>query len=227
MSEIVDIFRRIPLPTQSHSLLTGLIPLPRWHDYLMPAAPLAGLVVLIDEAPIADTIAVLEVLIQEGFTTVSLPSTHNELGDIATMYNRRLRLGVHGRDCDPLRLRELGMSFVLYDGNDTSVVATMAASELAVYPSAMTPTEIAQALKLPASGVQLYPADVLGPLMAERLAAIGLINQVVPRGGVIAYVAKQWLKAGAPAVGIDTHLIGDSLRGGDLSALRDRCRSYR
>ncbi len=193
----------------------------------MSAAPLTGLVVLIDEAPVADTIAVLEVLIQEGFTTVSLPSTHKELGEIATMYNRRLRLGVHGFDCDPLRLSELGISFVLYDGNETATVATLAASELAVYPSAMTPTEIRQALKPPASGVQLYPADVLGPLMAERLVTIELIDQVVPRGGVIAYVAKQWLKAGAPAVCIDSHLIGDSLKGGDLSALRDRCRSYR
>jgi hypothetical protein len=89
----------------------------------------------------------------------------------------------------------------------------------------MTPNETLTALEMPVTGVQLRPAEVVGPTMAEHLRELGLIGRVVPRGGLISFTAKQWLKAGSPAVCMDQHLIGDALTGGDLAALRDRCRS--
>jgi len=39
--------------------------------------------------------------------------------------------------------------------------------------------------------------------------------------------AGEWLDAGAVAVSIGGPLLGDALKGGDLAALRDRCRTVR
>ena len=49
----------------------------------------------------------------------------------------------------------------------------------------------------------------------------------MPRGDVGAFSAGEWLKAGAPAVCIDSTLLGDALTGGDLGQLRDRCTSFK
>ena len=45
--------------------------------------------------------------------------------------------------------------------------------------------------------------------------------------GPVCDVPVQWLAAGAAAVSIGGPLLGDSLKGGNLSALRDRCRAVR
>jgi 2-dehydro-3-deoxyphosphogluconate aldolase/(4S)-4-hydroxy-2-oxoglutarate aldolase len=49
----------------------------------------------------------------------------------------------------------------------------------------------------------------------------------MPSGGVDLDATRQWLAAGAVAVSIGGPLLGDSLKGGDVSALRDRCRAVR
>ena len=50
--------------------------------------------------------------------------------------------------------------------------------------------------------------------------------QAIPSGGVDLNASRQWLAAGAVAVSIGGPLLGDALKGGDLDALRDRCRPY-
>ena len=49
----------------------------------------------------------------------------------------------------------------------------------------------------------------------------------MPLGGLGAYAAGEWNKAGAPAVCVDSALLGDAVTGGSLSLLRDRCGSFR
>ena len=48
-----------------------------------------------------------------------------------------------------------------------------------------------------------------------------------PSGGVDLKATRDWLDAGAAAVSIGGPLFGDSLKGGDLASLRDRCRAVR
>ena len=51
-------------------------------------------------------------------------------------------------------------------------------------------------------------------------------RRVVALGGVGAYAAGEWLKAGAQAVCVDSTLLGDAYSGGSLGQLRDRCASF-
>ncbi|MDO5093198.1 MAG: hypothetical protein Q4D79_07215 [Propionibacteriaceae bacterium] len=188
--------------------------------------PLTGLVILLHEAPIDALIGAVEVLVQEGITNLSLPWGYSEFTALQALYSSRARIGLHGAIDDFPDGVRLGASFLLPDTLNSEQAAAAADAGVACYGMAMTPSEIRAALELPVSGVQLFPADAVGPGMAERLEEIGLIPHVLPRGGVIAYAAKQWLRHGAPAVVVDRQLLGDALEGGDLAALRDRSRSF-
>lgn len=192
------------------------------------AVPLSGLVVLLDDVDIDDLVGVVEVLVQEGFGSFSLPAGSQALAEFAVIYAARARIGVHG-----LTSAEhvdgaagAGCTFALFDAPDEAGIEAAEAAGMAVYSQAMTPGEVRGTLRLPVTGALLFPADVVGHLMASRLATLGLVERVVPRGGLGAYAAGEWLKAGAPAACVDAILLTDSLRGGDLQALRDRCSSF-
>ena len=81
-------------------------------------------------------------------------------------------------------------------------------------PGALTPTEVVTAWRLGADLVKVFPANALGgPSYIKSLKAplpqIGL----VPTGGVNLQTAKEFLKAGASALGVGADLV-------DLAALR-------
>lgn len=199
------------------------------HDGSMTVAPpLSGMIVCLDDSPLDDLVGPIEVLVQEGLRTLTLPAGHADFGELTQIFGARARFGAHGvaTPAHAQDATEAGAGFLLLDSADAFLVASAAATGAAVYPQAMTPAEIRAALGMDVAGVTLYPADVVGHVMAKRLAPLGLVDHLVPRGGVGAFAASEWLKAGAPAVCVDDVLLADALRGGDLGNLRDRCPAF-
>lgn len=192
------------------------------------AVPLSGLVVLLDDVDIDDLVGAVEVLVQEGFGAFSLPAGSEALTEFAGIYLARARIGVHGLTSPEhvAAAAGAGCTFAFFDAPDEDGIEAASDAGLAVYSQAMTPAEVRSTLRLPVTGAMLFPADVVGHLMASRLATLGLVGSVVPRGGLGAYAAGEWLKAGAPAACVDSILLSDALRGGDLQALRERCSSF-
>jgi 2-dehydro-3-deoxyphosphogluconate aldolase / (4S)-4-hydroxy-2-oxoglutarate aldolase len=80
---------------------------------------------------------------------------------------------------------------------------------VAVLPGAATPTEISAAMELGADAVKLFPAGSLGIGYMRSIAAAMPQVPFVPTGGVTIGNAREWLDAGAMAVGIG----GDLTRG--------------
>ncbi|NLE99298.1 MAG: hypothetical protein GX596_15115 [Propionibacterium sp.] len=122
---------------------------------------------------------------------------------------------------------EAGAAFVLGDVADRDMVIYSNRHSLPFYAAATTPLEVRAVLDLGATGAMLWPADVVGHVMAGHLARVGLAEKVIPMGGMGAFAAGEWLKHGAPAACVDTTLLGDAPDGGDLGLLRDRCGSFR
>ncbi len=189
-----------------------------------------GLIVCLPDAPLDDVVGAVEVLIQEGFSRFALPASGEAFADAVAIFGARATLGA-------LRVSTIvgvesaaaaGAGFVLADVASGELAESAARAGLACYLPAMTPTEIRAVLDHPhVAGALLYPADVVGHAMAHRLAELGLADRVVPLGGVGAYAAGEWSKAGSPAVCVDQALLGDALAGGSLALLRDRCGSFR
>ncbi len=186
--------------------------------------PLQGFVVCLPHMPVADLIAPMEVLIQEGLTTVAVPV--QVLPELVPLFGSRARFGGYGITT-VAQLQDAvatGATFALADVAEPAVAQAGRDAGVPTYLQAMTPSEIRYARSL--ANVQLFPADIVGHLMAERLQALDLLDGVVPRGGIGAYAAERWLLSGAPAVCVDSSLLGNALRGGDLALLRDRCGTF-
>lgn len=188
---------------------------------------LRGIVVCLPEAPIDDYIGAIEVLIQEGFSRFALPTAAEAFGDVTAIFGSRAQFGALrvASSADVHRAADAGAEFVFSDVSDSDVADAADERRVECWISAMTPAEVRAALQLSTRAL-LYPADVLGHAMAHRLAELGLVDRVVPLGGIGAYAAGEWLKAGAAAVGVDSTLLGDAFDGGSLSMLRDRCNSF-
>ena len=75
--------------------------------------------------------------------------------------------------------------------------------------------------------VKIFPAQTVGAGYLKHLRGPFPELQAVPSGGVDLDASRQWLAAGASAVSIGGPLLGDALKGGDLSALRDCRRAVR
>ncbi len=187
----------------------------------------SGLVICLDDVALDDLVGAVEVMIQEGLKTFSLPVGHAETADIIAIFGPRARFGVHGAvtSANVEMLKEWAR-FIFTNELDDALVAGARDAGIPVYAQAMTPSEVRAVFARGAAGALLFPADVVGHVMAERLRSLGLAERVVPRGGIGAFSASEWMKAGAPAACVDTTLLGDALRGGDLGMLRDRCGSF-
>jgi 2-dehydro-3-deoxyphosphogluconate aldolase/(4S)-4-hydroxy-2-oxoglutarate aldolase len=92
---------------------------------------------------------------------------------------------------------------------------------------ALTPTEVTASLARGASAIKLFPASLGGPAYLRALRDPLPAVPFVPVGGIDAELAREYLAAGALAVGIGSPLIGDAASGGDLGALPARIAAFR
>ncbi|MER6711369.1 bifunctional 4-hydroxy-2-oxoglutarate aldolase/2-dehydro-3-deoxy-phosphogluconate aldolase [Streptomyces sp. NPDC000877] len=121
-----------------------------------------------------------------------------------------------------------GAEFLVAPVVDTAVVRNAADRGIPCYPGAWTPTEVWQAWRAGAAAVKLFPASTGGPGHLRQLRAPLPEIPLVAVGGVGIDEARQYLEAGARAVGIGSPL----LRGADrdpapqaLDALTARART--
>ncbi len=76
------------------------------------------------------------------------------------------------------------------------------------------------------AALKIFPAaEAGGPAYLKALRGPFPHEVFVPVGGVDAVAAREYLNAGATAVGVGSPLVGDAADGGSLTALRDRTRA--
>lgn len=121
-----------------------------------------------------------------------------------------------------------GAAFLVAPAVDTDVIRASADRGVPCYPGAWTPTEVSTAWRAGATAVKLFPASTGGPAHLRQLRAPLPDVPLVAVGGVGVGQARDYLDAGALAVGIGSPL----LRGADqnptpetLDALTARTRT--
>lgn len=97
---------------------------------------------------------------------------------------------------------------------------------LPLLAGALTPTEVVAATQQGASAVKIFPASLGGTRYLRALLDPFPAVPFVPVGGVDAAAAREFLAAGATAVGVGSPLLGDAASGGPLSDLRVRARRF-
>jgi 2-dehydro-3-deoxyphosphogluconate aldolase/(4S)-4-hydroxy-2-oxoglutarate aldolase len=113
-----------------------------------------------------------------------------------------------------------GAQFVVAPNTNMRVVEFCVERDLCVVPGAFTATEVMNAVEMGAHIVKLFPAE-LGYFKAIRAP----LNHVpfVATGGVSLDNACEFIKAGALAVGMGSHLVGDYVKkDGGIEEMKQR-----
>ena len=121
-----------------------------------------------------------------------------------------------------------GASFVTSPSCDVEVVKYCNATDLAVFPGALTPTEILSAWKAGADMVRVFPCSALcGPSYLKALKAPLPQIDLFPSGGVTLQNAAAFIDAGACVLGVGRDLVDlTSLREGRLDRIAERAHLF-
>jgi 2-dehydro-3-deoxyphosphogluconate aldolase/(4S)-4-hydroxy-2-oxoglutarate aldolase len=103
-----------------------------------------------------------------------------------------------------------GARFLVTPHVDVAILDWAQERGVPALPGAMTPTEIAVAVRHGAVAVKIFPAHVFGPDYLRSLRGPYPGLQAVPTGGIDAGNAADYIAAGAVAVGVGSWLTGVS-----------------
>jgi 2-dehydro-3-deoxyphosphogluconate aldolase/(4S)-4-hydroxy-2-oxoglutarate aldolase len=121
-----------------------------------------------------------------------------------------------------------GARFVVSPALNLDTIAACREAGVAVLPGALTPTEVLTAWNAGADLVKVFPANALGgPSYLKSLKAPLPQVGLVPTGGVNLQTAKDFIKAGAAALGVGADLVDlQALRRGEAELITERARKF-
>ncbi len=128
---------------------------------------------------------------------------------------------------DARRCLDAGAQFLVSPITDLPTIEVAQQAGVPILPGALTPTEIVAADRAGAAMVKVFPAEQLGPSYIKAVLAPLPHLRLVPTGGVRLHNIREWIDAGAAAVGVGNTLINQSwVKAGNFAALRDEARQW-
>ena len=181
---------------------TGVIPVVR--------AERSELAVRAVEAIKAGGVSVLEV-------TMTVPGAIAVIEQLAATFGHDSLIGA-GTVLDPETAKkciQAGAQFIVSPALNEETIAFCRANEVAVFPGALTPTEVLRAWNAGADAVKVFPAGAVGGASYLKALKAPLPQvELIPTGGVSLKTAADFIRAGAMALGVGADLV-------DIKALRD------
>ena len=121
-----------------------------------------------------------------------------------------------------------GASFVVSPSLNLATIEMCRRYSIAVMPGALTPTEVVTAWEAGADVVKVFPCGALGGAKYLRALKAPLPQiELIPTGGVSLATAKDFIEAGAFALGVGADLVDTkAIRGGQPEKVTEAARSY-
>jgi 2-dehydro-3-deoxyphosphogalactonate aldolase len=170
-------------------------------------------------------VAVGEVLVEAGFDIIEVPlNSPDPLTSIAaiveTLGDRALiGAGTVLAEAQVDDLAAIGAQLVVSPNCNPAVIRRTAAHGMASMPGVVTPTEMFAALEAGATGLKIFPAEMVSPAIIKAVRAV-LPPQVpvLAVGGINAGNMGEFLAAGASGFGIGGSLFKPGKPLGDIAA---------
>jgi 2-dehydro-3-deoxyphosphogluconate aldolase/(4S)-4-hydroxy-2-oxoglutarate aldolase len=123
---------------------------------------------------------------------------------------------------------QAGARFIVSPALDEATIQFCRERDVAVFPGALTPTEVVRAWKAGADAVKVFPAGAVGGASYLKALKAPLPQiELIPTGGVSLKTAADFIKAGAMALGVGADLVDPkALREGNSALLIERARQF-
>ena len=171
-----------------------------------------GLLPVVRAASVDEGLALAEAIVEGGIhaleITMTIPGAV-QLIRLLVKEQREIVIGA-GTVMDPETARQCileGAQFVVSPSLNLKTVELCQQHAVAVFPGALTPTEIVTAWSAGADAVKIFPAHAMGgaPYLKSLNRPLPEI-QMIPTGGVSVSTARDFFEAGALALGIGSDL---------------------
>jgi 2-dehydro-3-deoxyphosphogluconate aldolase/(4S)-4-hydroxy-2-oxoglutarate aldolase len=162
--------------------------------------------------------------------TMTVPGAVDAIRRLASEAGDRILVGA-GTVLDPETARVCmlaGAQFIVSPALNVRTIELCRRYDVAVFPGALTPTEIITAWEAGADAVKVFPCSAVGG--AKYLKAIKApLPQIelIPTGGVSLATAAEFLDAGAIALGVGGDLVDNkAIRAGKPEVITENARQY-
>jgi len=176
-----------------------------------------------------EAVAVGQVLVDAGFRIIEVPLNSPQPLESIRALSRAFPQVMVGagtvlRRTEVGPVQAAGGKLILAPNFNPEVVAEARDLAMACLPGVMTPTEAFAALDAGATGLKLFPAELLGPPAVRALRAVLPAGALVlPVGGVRPDNVRTWQEAGADGLGIGSALYQPGM---DLVQLREKALAF-
>lgn len=162
--------------------------------------------------------------------TMTVPHAVRLIERLADTAGDRLLIGAGTvLDAETARAAMLaGAQFVVSPALDRATIEICRRYSVAVFPGALTPTEVLAAWQAGADAVKVFPASAMGGAKYLRaLKAPFPQIELIPTGGVTLETASEFLRAGACALGVGGDLVDPAaIRNGHPESISANARKY-
>jgi len=174
-------------------------------------------------AIMAGGVSVLEV-------TMTVPDAIGVIEQLAKAFGGEALIGA-GTVLDPETANkciQAGAQFIVSPALNEETIAFCRARDIAIFPGALTPTEVVRAWNAGADAVKVFPAGAVGGASYLKALKAPLPQiELVPTGGVSLKTAADFIKAGAMALGVGADLVDmKALRDGNDQLITERARQF-
>ncbi len=162
--------------------------------------------------------------------TMTVPGALQALEQVAKRFGDKVLLGA-GTVLDPETARaclSAGAEFFVTPSLNVKTIEFAKRYSKAIFPGALTPTEIVTAWEAGADGIKVFPCSALGG--AKYIKALrGPFPQIdfVPTGGVNLETLGDFIKAGCSAVGVGGELVdAEAMKQGRYDEIKKRASQF-
>lgn len=193
-----------------------------------------GIVPVVRASSSDEAVAVADIIREGGIPileiTMTVPGAISVIAELSKRYGDEVLVGA-GTVLDPETARSCiaaGAQFIVSPALNVQTIELCKLQRIAVFPGALTPTEVLTAWDAGADAVKVFPCSAMGGASYLRSLKAPLPEvRLVPTGGVSLATAKDFIAAGAWAIGVGADLVNTkAIKAGDSESVVAAARSY-